>query len=129
MTSSHFGIIYCSLMLVALGSGQFYGTYGRDVLIRPRVSQASPYSYYQSPFPTASRISTPLTNRANIDVPQNIQSASIQISRGSEMFSFDMFRVSIFLLKMFNSYHFSTICRSFFFSGWKICPNSLCICQ
>lgn len=88
--------VFGILMPLSLASAQFYGSYGRNVLIRPQAPQfLFPYPY---PPVQGQLSSVPLLSRINVETPQQIQQASAQISRGSEMFSFDMFRVSIFRL-------------------------------
>lgn len=88
MKNMHLCIFLVFSTVLALGSAQYFGDFGRNVLIR---QQESAY-----PFLTQSRSgAVPLLARVNADTTQNIQLASTQISRGSELFSFDMFRVSV----------------------------------
>lgn len=90
MKTIHLGLT-CGLLTLlasgAFGNAQFYGSYGRDVLIRP---QLAPYPYV-NPLQIQSRSSPVLSaSRIGADMPQNVQA----ISQGAEMFSFDMYRVS-----------------------------------
>lgn len=92
MKGAHLSILCGILTFLAFGSAQFYGTYGRNVLIRPQVA---PYPYSPNPYTIQGRLAAPqFLTRVNPDMPQNVRMASTQISRGSEMFSFDMYRVS-----------------------------------
>lgn len=84
-------ILCGSLSLLALANAQFYGSYGRNVLIRPHVSSHS------FPFQTESRLASPQPAQVNTELAENVRTVATQISRGSEMFSFDMFRVSILI--------------------------------
>ena len=91
MRTIHLGVTCGLLTLLALGAfgnAQFYGTYGRDVLIRP---QLAPYPY-SNPFEIQSSRSAPVfsASRISADMPQNVRA----ISQGAEVFSFDMYRVS-----------------------------------
>lgn len=86
--------------ILALGSAQYYGSFGRNVLIRP---QESAFPFQNTQFQNTAFQNTlqsrsdagPLLTRVNSDPSQNIRLASTQISSGSEAFSFDIFRVSI----------------------------------
>lgn len=77
----------CAILLIhhALGSAQFYGSYGRNSYFAP-ITFPQPQSRAAIPIPLESRLGA--------DVQPEIQKSSTQISRGSEQFSFEMFYVS-----------------------------------
>lgn len=87
MKGVHLGVLCCCVTLLAFGSAQYYGTYGRNVLIRP---QLAPYPYSPNPFQVQSAVAPSLLSRVGADMPQNAR----VISQGAERFSFDMYRVS-----------------------------------
>lgn len=69
-----------------MGSAQFYGSYGQN-------SYFAPITF---PEPQSQRVPTtlPLLSRVGIENVPDIQKTSNQISRGSELFSFEMYYVS-----------------------------------
>lgn len=100
--------VLCSFAtLLTFGSAQYYGShgfygrdapYGRDILIRQQRPIYQP-NIFQS------QVAPSLQTRFDADMSQDIRLAAAQISRGSEMFSFDMYRVSFTV----NAYIFNLV--------------------
>lgn len=127
MKGAHLSIFCGFMTLLAFGSAQYYGSYGRDVLIRPQVAS---YPYSPNPYTIQSRLAAPqFLTRVNADMPQNVRMASTQISRGSELFSFDMYRVSFipFLKKKKNYFEESYFNFCFEKFGEKMIFVEFCI--